>query len=301
MTATGTLDGPSAQKADYQSSDQYDPAKAEPAVAALLSPSRASAFNDPSVDTSHHNTSLPSTAPQNTHISSAATAVLTSTDRQSHSRSMTPDSSSANSSDQEIITEQNITTMSSNGVNGSSAPVSNGASVHKSTSPSKVQVLADPPTTVSQDNTVQGSNPSKTIASPYLETVAEFAVATPTKNNADTTNADSEPSSHPALGPTNAALPKPRLPHDRIGMLEDRIKDDPRGDIDAWLGLIDEHKKRAKLDDARSTYERFLAVFPFAVCTTRVFDYSMLADRLIRPKCGYPMRKWRMKPTIGML
>lgn len=61
------------------------------------------------------------------------------------------------------------------------------------------------------------------------------------------------------------AAPKVRLPHDRIGILEDRIKEDPRGDLDAWLNLISEHRKRGKLEDARKAYERFLHVFPSCV------------------------------------
>lgn len=60
-------------------------------------------------------------------------------------------------------------------------------------------------------------------------------------------------------------VPKARLPHDRTGLLEDRIKEDPRGDLDAWLSLINEHRKRNKLDDAREVYERFFKVFPTAV------------------------------------
>ncbi|KAG4436132.1 hypothetical protein IFR05_008375 [Cadophora sp. M221] len=62
----------------------------------------------------------------------------------------------------------------------------------------------------------------------------------------------------------DVSLPKARLPHDRIGILEDRIKEDPRGDLDAWLSLISEHRKRNKLDDARVVYERFFKVFPQA-------------------------------------
>lgn len=62
-----------------------------------------------------------------------------------------------------------------------------------------------------------------------------------------------------------SAAPRARLPHDRIGILEDRIKDDPRGDMDAWLSLINEHKRRSKLDDARQVYDRYFAVFPSAV------------------------------------
>lgn len=63
----------------------------------------------------------------------------------------------------------------------------------------------------------------------------------------------------------DVSLPKARLPHDRVGILEDRIKEDPRGDLDAWLSLISEHRKRNKLDDARVVYERFFKVFPQAV------------------------------------
>lgn len=58
---------------------------------------------------------------------------------------------------------------------------------------------------------------------------------------------------------------KGRLAHDRVGMLEDRIREDPRGDIPAWLELIAEHRVRNRLDTARDTYERFLTLFPMAV------------------------------------
>ena len=43
--------------------------------------------------------------------------------------------------------------------------------------------------------------------------------------------------------PTSAITqPKARLPHDKIGILEDRIAEDPRGDIDAWLSLVSEYR-----------------------------------------------------------
>ncbi|KAI1333449.1 hypothetical protein F5Y15DRAFT_405198 [Xylariaceae sp. FL0016] len=58
------------------------------------------------------------------------------------------------------------------------------------------------------------------------------------------------------------ASTKTRLPTDTIGILEDRIKEDPRGDVDAWLALIEEHKSRHKIEDTRAVYERFLKVFP---------------------------------------
>lgn len=73
------------------------------------------------------------------------------------------------------------------------------------------------------------------------------------------------------------ATPRVRLPHDRIGILEDRIKEDPRGDLDAWLNLIGEHRKRGKVEDARNAYERFLVVFPSSV--------SILQYRHVRGRC----------------
>lgn len=63
-----------------------------------------------------------------------------------------------------------------------------------------------------------------------------------------------------------SVVPKSRLAHDVVGILEDRIKDDPRGDTTAWLNLIEEYKARNKDDLVRETYERYLEVFPLAVC-----------------------------------
>ncbi|XP_014561740.1 hypothetical protein COCVIDRAFT_85956 [Bipolaris victoriae FI3] len=77
--------------------------------------------------------------------------------------------------------------------------------------------------------------------------------------------ASARPSVAPATpAPTSASLPKARLPQDRVGILEDRIAEDPRGDIEAWLSLIEEHRRRHKHDDARAVFERFLKVFPSA-------------------------------------
>ena len=64
------------------------------------------------------------------------------------------------------------------------------------------------------------------------------------------------------------SVPKARLPHDKVGIMEDRIKEDPRGDIDTWLSLIAEHRSRNKLDDARAIYQRFFQIFPQAVSLT---------------------------------
>ncbi|KAA8646210.1 hypothetical protein EYZ11_001500 [Aspergillus tanneri] len=64
--------------------------------------------------------------------------------------------------------------------------------------------------------------------------------------------------------PDSPSASKGRLPHDRVGILEDRIQEDPRGDIPAWLELINEHRSRNRIDRARDVYERFLKVFPFS-------------------------------------
>lgn len=64
---------------------------------------------------------------------------------------------------------------------------------------------------------------------------------------------------------SSVPLPKARLPQDRVGILEDRIAADPRGDTDAWLSLIEEYKQRNKIEEAYETYDRFFKVFPQAV------------------------------------
>ncbi|KNG81779.1 mRNA 3'-end-processing protein rna14 [Aspergillus nomiae NRRL 13137] len=64
--------------------------------------------------------------------------------------------------------------------------------------------------------------------------------------------------------PDSPSTAKGRLPHDRVGILEDRIQEDPRGDIPAWLELINEHRSRNRIDSAREVYERFLTAFPFS-------------------------------------
>lgn len=84
------------------------------------------------------------------------------------------------------------------------------------------------------------------------------------------------PSVEPTKSPTPAipastAASRARLPHDRVGILEDRIEADPRGDLEAWLELISEHRSRNKIESARQVYERFFKVFPAAVSVFRFF------------------------------
>lgn len=54
-------------------------------------------------------------------------------------------------------------------------------------------------------------------------------------------------------------------PYDVITTLEQRIKQEPRAAIDAWLDLIAELRRRNDTDALRSVYERFLVIFPQSV------------------------------------
>lgn len=76
-----------------------------------------------------------------------------------------------------------------------------------------------------------------------------------------------QPSSVPqnVTSSLTSSVPKGRLAHDVVGILEDRIRDDPRGDLAAWLELISELKIRNKQDEVRRLYDRFFITFPMAV------------------------------------
>ncbi|KFA75821.1 hypothetical protein S40288_01953 [Stachybotrys chartarum IBT 40288] len=81
----------------------------------------------------------------------------------------------------------------------------------------------------------------------------EVPSATPRSAAVSATPTDSAP----IVPPVMAGL-------DPVALLEARIKEDPRGDMDAWLNLIADHRRRNKLDEVRSVYNRFVEVFPQA-------------------------------------
>ncbi|KAH6653827.1 hypothetical protein BKA67DRAFT_517316 [Truncatella angustata] len=66
----------------------------------------------------------------------------------------------------------------------------------------------------------------------------------------------------PAPQVSNGQTSSTHLPTDIVSILEDRLKNDPRGDMDAWLALIEETRRRNVIQDSRSVYERFLENFP---------------------------------------
>jgi cleavage stimulation factor subunit 3 len=80
--------------------------------------------------------------------------------------------------------------------------------------------------------------------------------------------------------PSSATAPlfrRARLPEDRVGILEDRISEDPRGDIDAWLELIAEYRNQNNFNQAREVYQRFFRVYPSAVSHSRSDKLSLLS------------------------
>lgn len=87
----------------------------------------------------------------------------------------------------------------------------------------------------------------------------------------------------------NSSLPAGRLAQDRVGMLEDRITDDPRGDMEAWKELISEYQRRSKYDEARAVYDRFFKVFPQAVSKS----YSSFSIVMLIQYPGRPMGSLR--------
>ncbi len=65
-----------------------------------------------------------------------------------------------------------------------------------------------------------------------------------------------------------AAPTTQRLPHDKVGRLEDRIKEDPKADVEAWWELIHHYRDKDQLDNARRVFDRMLEVWPTSVCTS---------------------------------
>lgn len=119
-----------------------------------------------------------------------------------------------------------------------SAPV-----VQSPTEEGKHQAQTIPSTTISasQSATANLQQPASTVAAPPAQSSGSVT-QTPTNN---------------------------RLPHDKVGQLEDRIKDDPKAETNAWWSLIQHYREKGQLDNARKVYERFLEVFSTSVCSIR--------------------------------
>ena len=214
--------------------------------------------------------------------------------------------SQANNKGQSRETSQPL----SNGVLDSNGDTTDPASHSRSNASLKQLSTAD----VSIQNNVQDQPPAEQVPNGISQTVPNLAVLLPetgtSSHNAPATVPTEtlpapqitqiEPTSTPKTLPPVVA-PRTRLPHDRIGILEDRIKEDPKGDLDAWLSLISEHRKRGKVNDARNVYERLLKVFPQAVGTySTTLCKAGLLITVCRLNNGLPMHRWRTKREIEM-
>ena len=167
----------------------------------------------------------------------------------------------------------------------------------------------DPAQDISLSDLPNPSNSDSHFASPNVN---DSAVQTPNSVHSisgvdwegSTPNVNGQPlnvdSTKPLESSSSTSHPmsaRTRLPHDTIGILEDRIKDDAKGDTNAWLSLIDEYKKRGKIDEIRKVHERFFAVFPQAVSSLAYFCCRHLTMQ--RPSSGLRLRtpktKWAIK------
>ena len=148
------------------------------------------------------------------------------------------------------------------------------------------------------------SRPSSTVSHPHgfnLHTVSDTTRRQSSHQDSTTSQVTANTMANPAdyavsSIPSTSGLPKARLPNDTIGILEDRIKEDEKGDLDAWLNLINEYKRRNKLDDVRKVYGRFFAIFPQAVGTPFPYTHFMLTSS--RQSNGLLLLNWRTKLAI---
>jgi cleavage stimulation factor subunit 3 len=142
-------------------------------------------------------------------------------------------------------------------VNGSSSVVP--ASISDASS----STLPAPVPALSFQNTEQGKQEMSATAS-----AVPSAAATP-QPPVPTTTAAPQRASNGSVPPTAITQ---RLPHDKVGQLEDRIKEDPKADADAWRELIKHYREKGQLDNVRRVYNRFFEVFPSAVsCFLNVY------------------------------
>ena len=133
-----------------------------------------------------------------------------------------------------------------------------------------------------QNNGLTGSTAQQEPAASSLPPAPVPSVASHSLPSALQPNNVLSPSAQPSVAPTPvpasvngtapaqaqpAAVPQ-RLAHDKVGILEDRIKSDPKADTDAWLSLIAHYKEKEQLDNVRKVYQRFFEVFPTAVRTS---------------------------------
>ena len=279
-----TAGGEASENQAAASSDEYDPSQA-----VQIDVLRSNAQSLPP-DTAVPNTlSNTSSAPTN-HVPTRKGPFEDDSDRQSLSRSMSRASSQSSHAIETTTASEHIQGIDKDDEKSRNETLPDAGGVSNVAQPSSLNPISDSTSNVSSNvvasnhvpvqNIVQDQTSSHDVQNGVTKTVPNLAAVIPdtgasshdevtlkpsetlpAPSMAGTTSSTKDVSSTPAT-----AVPRARLPNDTIGILEDRIKEDPRGDMEAWLNLLAEQKKRGKHDDARALYERFLTNFPSAVC-----------------------------------
>nr|POE48843.1 mrna 3'-end-processing protein rna14 [Quercus suber] len=149
-----------------------------------------------------------------------------------------------------------ISSVASAHLTDTAAPANSSITLNGSTSvpvpdSATVQVPSTLPTPSLQPDAAQGNSSAVSAPTPQPQSTPR-----PVASAAAPTPQSTEP--HSIAQPTQAK----RLPIDKLGRLEDRVKEDPRGDVEAWVGLIDLYIEKGQLGNIRTAYERFFAHFP---------------------------------------
>ena len=308
--------GASGQRAESISSDEYDPSQTVQTETLPASTVQSNSNNPPlhetlstAFDTPLNPTSTSAAPPPREASASLSRSMSRASSETSDSIAITTNQQEPSQTQPENPvqggeeTKQGRDVAMGQGGSLSLLPVSD-SSLNVSTN----HVLAD---NVPIQNGVQDPKHSDSVQNGVTDTVPNLAAVIPdtgASSHSESTAkppetlpspsvVDTRPSKREEAATPVSAAPKARLPHDKIGILEDRIKEDPRGDLDAWQTLINEHKKRGKLEDTRNVYERFLVVFPSAV--RRDPDNPLTKKDVLtislRLKNGLPMHRWRTK------
>ncbi|KAG8157678.1 hypothetical protein KVR01_012340 [Diaporthe batatas] len=105
-------------------------------------------------------------------------------------------------------------------------------------------------------------HPSPNASTPAQEAQGAVSNVPPTSQANTAPVASVEEPDKRAVAPAEPVNNGVKPPQDVVTTLEARIKEDPRGAMDAWLDLMAELRARNNIENIRSVYERFLAVFP---------------------------------------
>lgn len=118
----------------------------------------------------------------------------------------------------------------------------------------------------------QPSQAPQSLPQPLLDTSTSASEAVEAASNVPSASqANNAPAASVVVPTESSTAVAPQFdggaaaPYDVITTLEERIKQEPRAAMDAWLDLIAELRQRNDIDALRDVYERFLAVFPQAV------------------------------------